>query len=111
VSVRRLCLRCGTFNEASQGAALEACPSCGVVYARAVPQPQVANVPAPKPSLVTRAGWFGALIGGAAGLAQIIMTHAEAESAPQQAAGMAMALAYAVIPYCIARALAAIGKK
>ena len=44
---------------------------------------------------------LGALLGGL----QVINTSLSAESAPQQAAGMAMACAYAVVPYVFARSI------
>jgi predicted nucleic acid-binding Zn-ribbon protein len=113
VNIKRLCLRCGAVNEASKGAATEACPCCGILYTRAAPRPAEPPVKkeAEKMPTLARLGWIGALVGASAGLVQIIVTHDQAESAPQQAAGMAMALAYTVIPYCIARALAALGRK
>jgi len=40
--------------------------------------------------------WFGALI--------LVATFILSESAPQQAAGAALGIGFAVIPYCIARA-------
>jgi len=49
--------------------------------------------------------YFGAIIGAAFGLFEPINTFAVAESAPQQAAGAAFAIAYAAIPYCLARSL------
>lgn len=106
-------MRCGAINDEAKGSALDACPCCGVLYTRAVartvdPPPKAA---APKGSMLQRIAWFGVILGGALGLAQIILTHQEAESGPQQAAGMAIAIAYAVVPYVIARALSALGRK
>lgn len=49
---------------------------------------------------------IGSLIGGW----ELLNTMAFAESAPQQAAGAAMALAWAVLPYCFARAVEKIGE-
>lgn len=43
---------------------------------------------------------FAALYGGA----ELVIGLSLAESAPQQAAIAAMSIAYAVIPYCVARA-------
>lgn len=48
---------------------------------------------------------IGTLIGGF----QLIETMTFAESAPQQGAGAAMALAWAVLPYCFARAVEKLG--
>ena len=48
--------------------------------------------------------WVITLLGGLVGAGTFALTMAAAESAPQQAAGAAMSLAYAAIPYVIARA-------
>lgn len=49
--------------------------------------------------------WIPVLAGALLGLLQIFETHATADSAPQQAAGFCMALAYAVVPYVLVRAI------
>lgn len=49
------------------------------------------------------------MIGTAIGGFTLLMTMA-ADSAPQQAAGAAMAVAWAVIPYCFARCVEKIGE-
>lgn len=49
---------------------------------------------------------IGTLIGGY----ELLNTLAYAESAPQQAAGAAMAIAWATLPYCFARAVEKIGE-
>ena len=49
---------------------------------------------------------IGSLIGGW----ELLNTMAFAESAPQQGAGAAMALAWAVLPYCFARAVEKMGE-
>ncbi len=48
-------------------------------------------------------GFLGtlALIGGVFGGLSILMTFVAADSAPQEAAGAALAAALAVIPYCL----------
>lgn len=51
--------------------------------------------------LIAIAPFLGALFA----LVQILETHANATSAPQQAAGMAMACAYAIVPYVFARSI------
>lgn len=51
-----------------------------------------------------KALWSLAILGSIAGGLVAIATLATASSAPQEAAGMAIALAAAVIPYCLARA-------
>jgi hypothetical protein len=49
--------------------------------------------------------WMIALLSAAAGGFELFNTMALAKSAPQQAAGAGMALAYAVIPYIAVRAI------
>lgn len=44
-----------------------------------------------------------ALAAGCVALSELASTVSAAQSAPQQAAGAAMALGWAVIPYCLAR--------
>lgn len=46
---------------------------------------------------------FGALVGGVI----VVLTVLGASSAPQEAAGYAMAMAFAVVPYVLVRAIAA----
>lgn len=50
-------------------------------------------------------GYLLVLIGAVIGGIQLGFTLLFADSAPQQAAGAAMAMAWAVLPYCFARAL------
>ncbi|MBM3419278.1 MAG: hypothetical protein FJY17_10220 [Bacteroidetes bacterium] len=45
------------------------------------------------------------LVGSGLGILTLIGTLLGASSAPQQAAGAALAVAFAVIPYCAARAI------
>ncbi|KAA8730223.1 hypothetical protein [Ewingella americana] len=52
-----------------------------------------------------KALWVIAAICGVIGFFQGIIAVFGANSAPQQAAGAAMGLAWAVIPYCICRAI------
>lgn len=112
----RECPRCGKSNDAATGSATEACPHCGVVYSKAavaVAQRRAAlevreRVQATRPAgpgIVERVCWALALLSAGFGMLELIFTMVRAESAPQQAAGAAMAVAFAVIPYCIARAL------
>lgn len=50
--------------------------------------------------------WIATLLGGIAASLDIVMiATAKQVSAPQQAGGAAMALAYVIIPYCMARAV------
>lgn len=48
--------------------------------------------------------WCGVIIGSVIGGMDFYSAINNAESAPQQAAGAAMALCWAIIPYCVARA-------
>lgn len=46
-----------------------------------------------------------AIAGAALGGVELVNTMLYAESAPQRAAGAALGVAYAVVPYCLARAV------
>lgn len=92
---------------AARAAAVPPLPSLDVVQEESRPAP-----PAPKPvapgmlgRLVRGAAWAGVIVGALFGFLQIALTSSQAQGAPQQAAGMAMALAYAVVPYVLARAI------
>lgn len=112
----RTCPRCGKENQAANGTATEACPSCGVVYSKAAVavarqraaaevRERVDSARPPSPGLVLRIIWVLALLSAGAGMIELVITLRYAESAPQQGAGAAMAVALAVIPYCMARAV------
>ncbi len=49
--------------------------------------------------------WIITIIGSGLGLLILIATLMGASGAPQEAAGAAIAVAFAVIPYCVARAV------
>lgn len=51
--------------------------------------------------------WILPLLGALAGVLTILLTLGSAGSAPQQAAGYAMACAFAVVPYVLAKAAVA----
>jgi len=51
-----------------------------------------------------KALWWLAILGTLAGAIGLVSTFA-VNSAPQQAAGAAIAIAFAVLPYCLARAV------
>jgi len=55
--------------------------------------------------------WFISLVGSATGLVTLIGTLGGANGAPQEAAGAAIAVAFAVIPYCFARAMSEMESK
>lgn len=54
--------------------------------------------------------WITTIISSGLGGFVAIEGIANASSAPQQAAAAAMGVAFAVIPYCIARAVSELGK-
>ncbi|WP_257385004.1 hypothetical protein [Tahibacter caeni] len=112
------CPKCQHTNDAATGKPMETCPQCGVIYARAAlaqaQQRQAETVrsrvraAAPEanaPGFVERVGWYLCLSGAVLAGVELAWTFAKAESAPQQAAGAALALGLAAIPYCFARAL------
>ena len=49
--------------------------------------------------------WWLTIIGVAAGTLTLLSAFAESTSAPQQAAGAAVAVAFVALPYCFARAI------
>jgi hypothetical protein len=120
--MHKTCQKCGAESDVDDSPAA-ACPSCGVIFAKvdqiSVAQRQAiraavaarSSTPArhaedapPRQPLVERICWGMTAIGAFSGAGQFVFTVANAESAPQQAAGFAMAVAYAVIPYVFARA-------
>ena len=52
--------------------------------------------------------WKITIIGSVLGILTLLATLKGADSAPQQAAGAAIAVAFTVIPYCLARAISEI---
>ena len=58
-----------------------------------------------------KVSWIITIIGSAIGLLTLIATLLGSNGAPQEAAGAAIAVAFAVIPYCLARALSEMGSK
>lgn len=121
--MQRTCPKCGHVNEHASPAADATCPQCGVIYAKAAVsvarQRQVESIrermdagvsagsPArnKSPTPGERFMWVFSFLCGVLGLFELGYTMLKAESAPQQGAGAAMAMALAVIPYCLARAL------
>lgn len=49
--------------------------------------------------------WIAVMVGCAFGFLTLLRVLLFAESAPQEAAGAGIALAYSIIPYCFVRAL------
>ena len=112
------CAKCQHVNDAATGKPMETCPQCGVIYARAAlaqSQQRQADVVRSRisatsrasagPGAIERLGWYLCLSGAVLAGIELAFTYSKAESAPQQAAGAALALALAAIPYCVARAL------
>lgn len=120
--MQRTCVKCGHVNDEADPSATAFCPECGVVYAKAAvaavrerqTEPVRARVDAAErravsergaPSIVERVLWLATVVCAGIGFFQLIITTTQATSAPQQAAGAGMAIAWAVIPYCMARAI------
>ena len=119
--MERTCAKCGFLNTAASGGELEICPKCGVIYVRAAAQAALsAQRQAVKSKqqedaktsvlgiiglVVEVVAWVCALAGACSAAFLLSSGLEEAQSAPQQAAVAAMAGAYAVIPYCIARGI------
>jgi len=120
--MERTCIKCGHTNVNATGDELEACTTCGAIYSRAVQAHAMAAArrtrrvaPGDESSGRTLWGWLGlisevlawviALYGACSGAMQLSEGLDAAESAPQQAAAAAIALATAAIPYCLARAV------
>jgi hypothetical protein len=55
--------------------------------------------------------WFLTILGSLAGALTLADTFTEAKSAPQQAAGAALGVGLAVIPYCLARAVSELNRR
>lgn len=60
--------------------------------------------------LIRGACWVATMVGALIGGLMFMDTLMRATSAPQQSAGAAIAVAWAVLPYCFARAVSEIGK-
>lgn len=120
--MQRTCAKCGHVNDNASPEASAACPECGAIYAKsavaAVRERQTESVRArvdtgeqraarerSAPSIIERILWLATLICAGIGFSQLILTTSQATSAPQQAAGAGMAIAWAAIPYCMARAV------
>lgn len=122
MNMLKTCRKCGTESEVDDSPTT-ACPSCGVIFAKveqisvaqrqairaaaasraSTPVAQTEDAPRQQP-IVERICWAMTAIGALSGAGQFFYTVASAESAPQQAAGFAAAMACAVIPYVFARA-------
>lgn len=121
--MERTCIKCGNKNAEATGDMDEACPGCGAIYTLALQERLRANVrrmpsraarddEAPSRSALSWLGgvgevlaWVATAAGGVMGGYQLSNGLEAATSAPQQAAVAGMAVAYAVIPYCVARAI------
>ena len=129
--MERTCIKCNHTADVPAGD-LAACPQCGAIYSKAEQAARLeavrkaqaeriataATIKAATASeqdgrltvalVIERIAWSVALVLAVYGFAQFLFTLDAAESAPQQAAGAAMAACWAVIPYCFARAIQAI---
>lgn len=113
--MNRTCPKCDTVKTDATGAVDEICPSCGVVFAKAALSAiserakkradSADSDMRDRPWLVERVAWLICFLGALAGIAQLTATFVQAQSAPQQGAGAALAAACALIPYCLARAI------
>lgn len=110
------CPKCGTVNPASTGQPGETCPSCAVIYSKALmaranertrqeQQQRSARSTHHAQPLLDRIVWGITAASSVLGIMQLVHTMASAESAPQQAAGAGIAIALAAVPYCFARAV------
>jgi hypothetical protein len=113
--MERKCARCGFIKADADMSATEVCSKCGAIFSkssiaaatalRSARAPEERSSAQSKPSLIERFLWVVTIVGCGIGIAQLSITFATAQSAPQQAAGAGMAIATAVIPYCLARAV------
>lgn len=55
--------------------------------------------------LVEKILWLWTMVAGLTASGLLVFTFTQAQSAPQQGAGAAMAAAVVVVPYCLARAV------
>jgi hypothetical protein len=95
-------LKCPTCNLENPPTA-ETC-DCGSRLSGRTQQVQV--IPSPVPGIgAIRLVWLLPLLGSVVAGAEIFLSWDSAKSAPQQAALAGMVLAWAVIPYCFARAV------
>lgn len=118
--MRKTCQKCGTESDVDDSPSA-ACPSCGVIFAkvehisvaqrqaiRAAGRKRVAleyEAPEHPAGGAGKLMWALCLLGSLVGVGYMGFTFALARSAPQEAAGMAVAMAFAVIPYVLARAV------
>lgn len=113
--MERTCARCGSTKADADMSATEACPKCGAIYskssiaaARELARDRVTERVERErsgPSFVEKFLWVIAIIGAGIGIVELSITEFTATSAPQQAAGAALSVAWTVIPYCLARAV------
>jgi hypothetical protein len=94
--------------------ASENCPKCGANFSRSSweaaqqlsrdrSDDKVSD--ANGPGGFERAIWIVTIISSIIALVELSFTTIAAQSAPQQAAGAALAVAWAAVPYCLARAV------
>lgn len=135
--MQKTCAKCGHINPWAAGDMTDACPRCGVIYAKVPPSTSAGDSgpaqPMPRPSpppaarrpranpparfgsqdapppqgagVVEKILWLWTMISGLTASGLLLYTFTQAQSAPQQGAGAAMAAAVVVVPYCLARAV------
>lgn len=59
---------------------------------------------------MTKFFWIMAIVGVVIALGQFVLALDSSQSAPQQAASAGLALCFAIIPYCLARAVSEIAR-
>jgi uncharacterized membrane protein YvbJ len=117
------CKKCGAKSEVELTSTTP-CPQCGAIYSRveaaergelqqqlreralaARQEPDAPTAIKPPRSVLVTIAWAIAALLAVVGAGEFVFGMARAESAPQQAVAATAALAYAVIPYCFARAV------
>lgn len=113
--MRRICKKCSFVNE-NAGITIEAaCPQCGGIYAKTdvaaarVAQAATLAEEPPPPKVRSRTAervfWALTIVSSTLGALLMVAVEIGAKGSPQEAAGAAIAVAMAAIPYCIARAI------
>lgn len=101
----RECPKCGATKKDATFASNERCPSCGFIFAMARPkadhqQEHRATIA----DWIEKLLWAAVALGSVNGIYWLLSLATLADSSPKQAAGAAIALGSAAVPYCLARA-------
>lgn len=126
--MQKTCIKCNHTADVELSATA-ACPSCGAIYAKVEAQANLdrvrmqraalevkqqraagavvvdGEVVRPARSIIETVAWCIAGVAATYGAVEFLYGLHQAESAAQQSAAAAMGAAYAVIPYCLARAI------